>query len=228
MSIAEFTDPIDLNKELNPALWQGSNLRTDVRVALLKIAKAYYNFLDIDVPIIDILVTGSQANYNYTRHSDLDLHLIVPYESVDCDLAVAELFDAKRRLWKQNHDLYIRNVPVELYAEDSKEPAVSSTYSVLRGEWIKKPGTPIMDYDRKEVRRLFDMWENLILNAVKTGDLEFMEKLKDMLKKFRKAGLAKDGEFGPANLAFKSLRNDGLVGHLMSAITKATDKQLSI
>ena len=55
-----------------------------------------------------------------------------------------------------------------------------------------------------------------------------MEKLKDMLKKFRKAGLAKDGEFGPANLAFKSLRNDGLVGHLMSAITKATDKQLSI
>ncbi len=79
MSIAEFTDPIDLNKELNPALWQGSNLRTDVRVALLKIAKSYYNFLDIDVPIIDILVTGSQANYNYTRHSDLDLHLIVPY-----------------------------------------------------------------------------------------------------------------------------------------------------
>jgi hypothetical protein len=228
MSIAEFTEPIGLNKQLNPKLWAGAHLRIEVQVALLRIAKAYYKFLDIDVPIVDIVITGSQVNYNYTEYSDLDLHLIVPYESVNCDLAAAELFDAKRRLWKQNHDLYIHSVPVELYAEDSKTPAVSSVYSVLKSSWRKKPGTPIIDYDRKEVRRLFDVWESLILKAIQTGDLEFLEKIKDMLKTFREAALSKDGEFGAGNLAFKALRNDGLVGKLMNAIANATDKNLSI
>jgi hypothetical protein len=133
MSIVEFTKPIDVHSELNPKLWDGEHLRKDVRVALLKIAKEYYNFLEIDVPLMDLIVTGSQANFNYTEYSDLDLHLIVPYDRVQCDMAVDKLFRAKRDLWRKEHDIEIHGVPVELYAEDVEKPVTGSTYSVVRG-----------------------------------------------------------------------------------------------
>jgi hypothetical protein len=228
MHIAEYTPPIDLHNELNPDLWNGEDLRPEVRFALLKIAKEYYAFLDINVPIIDLVVSGSQANYNYTKYSDLDLHLVVAYSKVQCDVEVDKLFDAKRRLWKDNHTIMVHNIPVELYAEDVNKPAVSATYSVIKGEWIKRPDAPILDYDEEEVMRLVQVWERVINSAVDTGNLEICKKVKDMLKVFRQAGLDKDGEYGSVNLAFKSLRNDGMVGKLMSAIVDLTDKDLSI
>jgi len=76
--------------------------------------------------------------------------------------------------------------------------------------------------------RLVQVWERVINSAVDTGNLEICKKVKDMLKVFRQAGLDKDGEYGSVNLAFKSLRNDGMVGKLMSAIVDLTDKDLSI
>lgn len=229
MNIAEFTPPIDLHDNLNPNLWDGEHLRQTVRVALLRIAKEYYRFLNIKVPIVDIVISGSQANYNYTQHSDLDLHLIMPYDQVDCDIEVADFFDTKRKLWKENHNITIRGVPVELYVEDVNEPAVSSTYSVLKGNWISKPSLPSPDsYDEPEVRRLVELWERIISSAIETNQLDLCIKVKDLLKSFRQAGLDKGGEYNPANLAFKSLRNDGYVGKLMGTIADLTDKKLSI
>ena len=229
MKIAEFTPPIELHDNLNPNIWDGEDLRTDVRVALLKIAKAYFKFLNVQAPIMDLVISGSQANYNYTKHSDLDLHLIMPYSQVDCDMDVSELFDTKRKLWKENHNITVRGVPVELYVEDVNEPAVSSTYSVVKGKWISKPSMPdSSDYDEPEVKRLVDIWERVINSAIATDELDLCEKVKDLLKTFRQAGLDKGGEYNPANLAFKSLRNDGYVGRLMATIATLTDRQLSI
>lgn len=228
MSIVEFTNPIDIHSQLNPALWDGDHLKKDVRVALLKIAKAYYNFLDINVTLMDLVITGSQANYNYTNYSDLDLHLIVPYDKVNCDMGIDELFDTKRKLWKSQHEIEIYGVPVELYVEDIDEPVIGSTYSVIRGEWLKKPEIPQADYNIHEVKRLVALWERIIKSAIATDDLEVCTKIKDLLKTFRQAGLDKDGEYSSANLAFKSLRNDGMVGKLIDAIRKQTDKKLSI
>jgi hypothetical protein len=228
MSIVEFTSPIDIHSELNPSLWDGDHLRKDVRVALMKIAKEYYNFLDINVTIMDLIITGSQANYNYTKYSDLDLHLIVPYDKVNCDMGIDELFDTKRKLWKSQHEIEIHGVPVELYVEDVDEPVIGSTYSVVRGEWLKKPEIPQASYNIYEVKRLVALWEKIINSAILTNNLEICQKIKELLKTFRQAGLDKGGEYSSANLAFKSLRNDGLVGKLIDAIRKQTDKKLSI
>lgn len=229
MNIAEFTPPIELHNNLNPNLWDGEHLRKDVLVALLRIAKEYYKFLNVQAPIVDIVISGSQANYIYTKHSDLDLHLIMPYDQVQCDMEVADLFDTKRKLWKENHDITIRGVPVELYVEDVSEPAVSSTYSIIKQQWISKPKMPDAgSYDEPEVKRLVELWERIISSAISTGQLDLCVKVKDMLKAFRQAGLDKGGEYNPANLAFKSLRNDGYVGKLMGTIADLTDKKLSI
>lgn len=228
MNVVEFTDPIDIHNTLNPDIWEGEHLRKDVRIALLKIAKEYYQFLDINVTLMDVIITGSQANYNYTKYSDLDLHLVVPYEKVQCDMAIDELFKTKRDLWRATHDISVRGVPVELYAEDIEEPVTGATYSVVRGEWLKKPVPIDAEYDKKEVMRLVELWERIIDKAIATNDLEVCKSVKDLLKTFRQAGLDKSGEMSPANLAFKSLRNDGYVGKLIDAVRKLKDERLSI
>lgn len=228
MSVVEFTDPIDIHNTLNPDIWDGEHLRSDVRVALLKIAKEYYKFLDINVTLMDVIITGSQANFNYTKYSDLDLHLVVPYDKVKCDMGIDQLFKTKRDLWRSTHDISIHGVPVELYAEDVDEPVTGSTYSVVRGEWLKKPVPIKAGYDKKEVMRLVELWERIIDKAIATRELSVCVSVKDLLRSFRQAGLDKSGEMNPANLAFKSLRNDGYVGKLIDAVRNLKDEQLSI
>lgn len=224
----EYTDPIEIHTTLNPNLWDGEHLHKDVQVALLKIAKEFYQFLDVDVVLMDLVVSGSQVNYNYTKHSDLDLHLIVPYRQVKCDMAVEDLFDAKRKLWKEQHDITVKGVPVELYVEDVDNPPVSSSYSVVKNQWISKPDPNLVKYDEQEVRRVFAIWERAINGAIATENLDMCSHIKDLLKMYRKEGLAKHGEFGVPNLVFKALRNDGLIGQLMDSIGRLKDRQLSI
>jgi hypothetical protein len=52
--------------------------------------------------------------------------------------------------------------------------------------------------------------------------------VKDMLARYRKEGLAKEGEFGIANLTFKSLRNSNKIRLLMASIRHLEDKELSL
>ena len=56
-----FEQPSELHQELNPVLWQDNELKRPVQIALLRIAKAYWQFLGIDTRLDDVLVAGSQA-----------------------------------------------------------------------------------------------------------------------------------------------------------------------
>lgn len=223
-----FEVPVDIHHELNPNLWDNDQLRPKVQIALLKIARVYYKFLALDIPIVDIVISGSQANYNYSKHSDIDLHLIVNYGDVECDMPVDELFDTKRKLWKEQHDIEIYGMPVEVYVEDTAKPAVSSTYSLLKNTWIAEPAKPVLDFDEDKVGRITMKWVRAIKGAVKTGDLEQIEMVKDLLWAYRKAGLAKEGEFGTANIVFKFLRNSGVTANLLDSIRYLKDQSLSI
>ena len=223
-----FNPPIEIHNELNPALWDGDQIRREISLKLLKIAKEFYDFLGISVQIDDVLVTGSQANYNYTSQSDIDLHLIVDFNNVQCDQEVKELFDTKRRLWKQNHDITIKGIEVECYVEDVNEPAVTSSYSLIHQQWIKEPSKDIKEYDQARVEELATMWSKVIDQAVSSADLDVIKAVKNSLAIFRRRSLAKDGEFGSGNLAFKALRNSDYISRLMTAYNDARDSQLSL
>jgi predicted nucleotidyltransferase len=228
MYIFEFNPPIEIHNELNPALWDDGKIRREIQVKLLKIAKEFYGFLDVSTRIDDILITGSQANYNYTRQSDIDLHLIVDFSQVDCEGEVRELFDTKRKLWKQNHDINIKGIPVECYVEDLNDPAVTASYSIIKETWIRQPNKMIKDYDREKVEELATMWSKVIDNAISSDELEVMQVIKNSLAVFRKKSLARDGEFGSGNLAFKALRNSDYISRLMTAINDKKDQLLSL
>jgi hypothetical protein len=52
--------------------------------------------------------------------------------------------------------------------------------------------------------------------------------VKDKLKKYRKSGLDKSGEFGLENLVFKVLRRNGYIEKLYNVPIKMIDKKLSL
>ncbi len=58
----------ETHSTLNTKLWDGEQLRPKLRVGLVRIAKAFYKFLGIDAEIKDILLIGSNANYNYSSN----------------------------------------------------------------------------------------------------------------------------------------------------------------
>lgn len=220
---------IDTHKELNPKLWKkDQTMRPEVQVALFRIAKEFYDFLGFDAPLVDVQVTGSQANYNYSIYSDLDLHLIVPYTEVECDEPVADLFDTKRKLWKQQHTITVHGVPVEVYVEDTDKPVRGSAYSIMKDQWLRKPDPTEVEVDDLELRRDVQIWLERIRTVVKSRDPEKIKDLKDQLQQYRKDALARYGEQAHENLVYKSLRNLGVISALMTAIRTLKDRALSI
>jgi len=224
----EFIKGYDNHDQLNPKIWDGEQLRPEVKIKLLQIAEKFREFIDIDVPVIDVQITGGQVTYHYTEHSDLDLHLIIDYSKIKCDQEVAELLDTKRLLFKQRHNISIHGIPVEPGTEDINRPTVSSAWSLGKDSWIREPKNHSAHIDEKEVQKQYEYWDNLIRSVLGQNDIEMAQKLLKLLRKYRKMGLKQTGEYGVENLVYKSLRNSKSLEKLVSYIDQTFDKNLSI
>ena len=103
MRLNEFeslTLAVNFHDELNPQLWDGGRMQPEVRRALLRIAEHFKDFLGIDMfDLLDITVSGSNAAYTYTPHSDLDLHILVDMKELPNNEVYQELFQAKKTLY---------------------------------------------------------------------------------------------------------------------------------
>ena len=133
---------IDYHKTLNPIAWDSNDqLRGEVQLKLLEIARVFVKYLEIpNFEVLDIVLTGSMANYNYTRYSDFDIHVVTHYANLQSDEIAEAFYRAKKEIWNNQHDIKIRKHEAELYVEDSATPPVSGgVYSILRDEWINKP-----------------------------------------------------------------------------------------
>lgn len=220
---------IDLHQQLNPKIWRDDQkIQPAVQAALLRIAREFYDFLGFRVPLKDIQITGSQANYAYSEYSDIDLHLIVDFRDVECDQPVDLMFDSQRKLWKERHTITIHDIPVEVYVEDTGKPVKGSTYSLLSDQWIDRPKPAPRDIDEPAILAHTQQWAEEIQQAMATKDLAQLEAVRHRLKLYRQAGLDREGEFGVDNLVFKNLRNLGVVGLLVKAIDHLEDQALSI
>lgn len=226
----KFAPPVKQNSVLNPKVWDHDHLKGEVKGALLRIAEDFIKFVDLPFEVVDIVITGGNANYNYTEHSDIDLHIITDYNSIECDRTAAELFDTKRLLYKRDYDVNIRDIPVELYVEDMERPAVSGgSYSIMNDQWLSKPNPDIPDYDEAEVKRMVKVWHEIFRHAVYTGDLQTCRKSVQLLRKYRQMGLdTAEAEFSTANLVYKSLRNDASLKGITTFIDRLHDQELSL
>jgi hypothetical protein len=223
-------DTVKFHDHLNPALYNGDHIKPDVREQLLLIAQDFIEHLGVnDLDLVDITVSGSNAAYNYTAHSDIDLHILVDIQQFENDDVYRELFDAKKTVYNENHDILINGYEVELYVQDSNEPVISlGEYSILNDKWIKLPRKRKADFDQVATKLKYRKLYKLAHYALKTNDSNKIQTLIRTLKKYRRAGLDAYGEFGPENLAFKALRHKGVIKELYEKLKQLHDEQLSL
>jgi predicted nucleotidyltransferase len=228
--------------KLNPKVWEkfGDFYRMEpvVRTRLLEIANEYIIFLDIDIIVSDIILTGSLANYNWSKYSDFDLHIVADfsqYKESQVEL-YEKLFNLKKLIFNQKQNIKIYNYEVELYVQNETEAHFSSgVYSVLFDEWSNKPKKESVEIDKSLLKEKSKQWMNIIdgvIENIQDEDIEtskkLLDKYKDKLKKFRTCGLEKGGEYSPENLIFKILRRNGYIEKLMTAYSKILDDRLSM
>ena len=225
---------LKINEHLNPLLWENFNLKSEVREYLLVIADEFYKFLKIDAPIKDIKFTGSLANFNYTPKSDIDLHLVINFEDVDENyILVKRYFNMVKNLWNNSHDILIRGFEVELYVENEGETHISTgMFSILNNEWIKRPERRITEVDDEAAKHKASKFREEIQAAIDMESgrdkIHLLKTLKEKLKKMRRCGLEKGGEFSTENIAFKILRHNGTLGKLHNSYNREYDKRLSL
>jgi len=230
MEIFEFTQPVIFHKTLNPKLWDGENLREEV---LLKLLDSAYNFLKSlnldEIPLRDIIITGSNTNLTYTPHSDLDLHVIVDYSKIYNGSLVDEFFTAKKSLWNEVYDPEIYGIPVEVYAEDTANPVKGNSYSLLTREWLVREPIYKTQYNDRSVKAKASWLEKQLKRAIQDVDsLADIARIKRALKRYRQSGLDKYGEFSTENLVFKSIRNGGWLNRLRQREIDLVNTQLSL
>jgi hypothetical protein len=100
MRLNQITESVVIvNNTLNPKIWNLDSgmpvLDEKISKKMIKIAKAFYKFIDINLNIIDVILTGSNANFTWNAHSDLDLHLLIsgsPITNIENYLMLKNLY----------------------------------------------------------------------------------------------------------------------------------------
>lgn len=233
-----------LKETLNPDFWikgdDGYTLKPRVREKLLQIANDFIDDVEVDIVIDDVIMTGSLANYNWSKFSDVDLHILVNTNQFDerVKSIYDELFHLKKTLYNKKHNITIYGYEVEVYIEDtnqSKDVQDIGKFSIISNEWVEVPTRESVSINYKKIEAKAKEWMKLIdnlINEINEKDLDtakiLIKKYKDKLKKFRTCGLQKGGEYSEENLVFKILRRNGYLEKVKELKTDLTDKEFSL
>ena len=250
-NIENILSSFEIQDQLYPKIWylpnekhmgdpegQKYKINPKVRKNLLEITYQFIESLDIDVVIDDIIVVGSIANYNWSKFSDIDVHILVDYKQFSNELKdmYVEYFDLKKVIFNQKRDVKMFGFDVEFFIEDTDMQGISGgVYSLLNDEWLKTPKRFDFKVDLKDVKNKSKQWMRTIDSSIKNmedQDIDTIEKtlnqFKNKLKKFRLSGLKGGGEMSLENLVFKVLRRNGYIDKLYKTPLKLIDNNLSI
>jgi predicted nucleotidyltransferase len=228
---------IEYKKELCQDIWDGTTLKEKIEKKLLKLAKDFFEDMELETEIIDIHLTGSMVSFNYNAESDIDVHIVIDFKDVNEDVELVKMaVDGQRFIWNMRHNVQIKGHDVELYIMDVDEEHISNgIYSLVDKDWHKKPKYSPPDVDTKEIKPKFDarVYDILKFEKISKTDLSESEaeeyynstsSLKEKIMKDRKKGLHDEGEFSIENLVFKKLRKTGKFKKLLDTIGRFYDK----
>jgi len=243
MDTSDILKSFESQDELNTKIWEKDGksymMRPEVREKLLETANIFIDFLGVDVIVTDIIMIGSLVNYNWSKFSDIDLHIVVnfnqfPENSRDLYL---EFFDLKKVIFNQRHNIKMFGYDVECFVQKEDETTFSSgIYSILYDMWMNEPKkTSKETLDKELIKEKAKQWMRIIdgvVDNIEDDDPEeiksIVKKYKEKLKNFRNCGLEKNGEMSIENLVFKLLRRNGYVEKLYELPTEIIDKKLSM
>jgi len=224
----------DVQPDLQPKIWnKDEEVRRGVKGALMQIVDEFMSGLDMNIDIKDVIITGSIANYNWSKFSDIDLHILIDFADVnENEVMVKKFFDAVRSNWNKLHDIKVKGHEVEIYIQDEHEPHISTgVYSLTDDRWLVKPKKIRPAIDRgtatkkmRHMARQIDKLSAVFDREDYEGAFDMAEKIKGKLKRMRQSGLEATGIYSPENLAFKMLRRSGDIEQLFAIYTQAYDK----
>ena len=219
--------------ELNPKIWDGNQLKKDIKAKLLDIGQTWVEWVGLPQSAVkDYILVGGNASYAYTPYSDIDLHILVDKRKIDnCPNLIDDYLKDKKQLWSLTHDITILGHDVEVYAQDIKEPVPpdQGAYSLTKDQWITEPKQQDVNLDdpsiEKKVNEYIEKIDDLISS---NAEDESFDKLKEKLRNMRSSGLKKSGEVSIENMVFKELRNRGYLDKMNEYIKSTQDKRLSL
>ena len=233
----KFNGILQINDQLKPDFWKNNKIFPKIKQKLLIIAQDFFENLNLDVNLDDITFTGSMANYNWTRLSDVDLHMIVDFDLIDDNTElVREFFNAKTSNWNKDHQITIFGHEVEIYVQNLDEDHHSTgVYSLKNDKWIAEPLKIVLDIDAPAILRKANSFIDMIERADDLFDdkeyedsYQFSLKLIDRIKKYRVSGLEDKGEYSNENLVFKYLRNNEKMKLLYDVRNDSYDRMMSL
>tara|TARA_R110000751_G_scaffold11771_5_gene40946 strand:+ start:10930 stop:13533 length:2604 start_codon:yes stop_codon:yes gene_type:complete len=229
----------DIQDTLVKDVWDDLNLKSEIKEKLLKIAQDFFDSLELPEGTVlkDIKLTGSLANFNWSKFSDVDLHLVIDFSQIaDNEKFAKDYFDAKKNLWNNAHDISIFGYPVEVYVEDVDEAhTASGLYSILNDEWITIPQNKKIIIDKSDIKSKAEGYLSSIPQLEKMYDegkykevISTIDQIKERIRNMRSSGLEKGGLYSVENLAFKVLRRSDFVEELNTLKTNAYDAMMSL
>lgn len=185
----EIEEALETHTRLNPILFDEDNkLKKEVADKLIEIAHDYMSTITenddaIVFPLKDIVLVGSNASYNYTKKSDIDLHLIVDSPRLEEDKVdlYSLIYDIYRSDYNKEHDISIKKIPVELYVEmDCTQTESNGVYSVLNDTWIKEPtSVEVEAMNEEKFEKEFKKWEDRYFDLITPAEEEIENKITD-------------------------------------------------
>lgn len=238
-----------IHNTLSPDFWDNVDtndisrikLKGEIRRMLLHVANFFIETLDLEIfHAEDILLTGSIANFNWSKYSDLDIHVLTDTAKIDCNQDIIKgFFIAKADKFNDKIDeAKINGCDIELYVQDIKEEHASSgVYSILHNKWIVEPNKEKFEIDLTSVDKKKNKFINSIdiiekksknQNTSPEDIIKDIDSLKEKIKKYRQSGLTSDGESSDENIVFKYLRRSGDLERLSKIKTELLNKALTI
>ena len=228
-------EDIEKHDTLNQKLFDDEELKPVVAKAIMNIANEFVKELGedgISFTLKDVILLGSNMSYNYTKDSDLDIHLIADSSALECPKELQDkLYSAYRTIFNKNYDITIKGIPAEVYVELDEPQAKSNGIYSLNSGWVKKPEQQaIPDLDKEAFDEFFKFWEdryNELINNENATSKDVEEYINDIYDE-RKDGIANDGEYSLGNLLFKEVRNKGYLDNLKDLRKELKGKELSL
>ncbi len=204
---------------------------------LVQIAEKIVDSLNFEVEPKDFIITGSICSYNWHELSDIDLHILFDFEEIneDYDL-VKRMLDQTRINWNKTHNIKIAGKEVEVYFQHAYEShEANGIWSLTLEKWLALPVrlNPELDLKNTEkkaegIAQNIDHLSELFKDEKFKESYKFANKIREKIARMRTSGLSREGIYSPENLAFKMLRNSGLLGRLSSIKINSYDKMMTI
>lgn len=232
----------ETKETLNPKLWnEDGELDPKIRKRLLTIGMDFYDSLNISTLPKDIILVGSNAGYNWSKYSDIDLHILMDFDEINDDTDLLKnYFAAKKVTWTSQHTITIKDYDVELYVENIHDKNASDgVFSLIKNQWIQIPhardyklNKKLITHQAAKIINVIDSYIEKPLQELSKNDLEKLyikaDKLYKLIFQSRREGIQQFGEGATTNIIFKVLRRSGHLEALRNLKFEIYDKLESL